>query len=184
MKLYTSHKTVEAARITGIIYGQQMDGPQVPFAIIQTEDDDEPTVEVGEQFVKRANPQIGSWLIRYRDGYLSVSPAEAFENGYSEREAGPDDSTKAQDDRIGGNTGGQTPSDPGSDVNTSPGTAVQSASTGRIQSPSRRPPNIPTPPGYTPPSQLGAGASDSSLTGEVDPTKPHEKDPQEDKDAH
>jgi hypothetical protein len=72
---YVSHKVVRAAKIvgitdTGVIMVDPFDGNNaVPF---------EPT-EPGMS--KRAN--VGDWAMLYPDGFKSISPAKAFEEGYS-----------------------------------------------------------------------------------------------------
>lgn len=40
-------------------------------------------VEVGADWIQKHKPQSGGYLVAYEDGYLSYSPAEAFEAGYS-----------------------------------------------------------------------------------------------------
>lgn len=41
------------------------------------------TVTVGEEYVRKHNPNVGGYYVRYEDGYESFSPAAAFEAGYS-----------------------------------------------------------------------------------------------------
>lgn len=36
-----------------------------------------------DDYIVRHNPQVGGYYVRYEDGYLSYSPAKAFEEGYS-----------------------------------------------------------------------------------------------------
>ena len=38
---------------------------------------------VFKSFIDKHNPEIGGYYVRYRDGYESFSPADAFEDGYS-----------------------------------------------------------------------------------------------------
>lgn len=75
MQRYRSHKLVDAGRIQGISYNaagepysMQVGGRQydVPNDIL----------------IRAPNLGIGDYLVRYEDGYLSVSPAAAFEAGY------------------------------------------------------------------------------------------------------
>ncbi len=40
-------------------------------------------VRVGQSFVARGWPVKGAYLVQYDDGYLSWSPAQAFEDGYT-----------------------------------------------------------------------------------------------------
>lgn len=83
MKKYQSHKVVEAALITAI--------EQTPAEIVVPPNGSwEIIVEGGEQFrvdhdtfCKRGF-QVGGYLVLYKDGYVSYSPAAAFENGNAE----------------------------------------------------------------------------------------------------
>lgn len=71
---YRSHKVVEAAPIEflteGMVHvkvGETIHGVAVP-----------------EDFYGRGTPQLGDYIVRYQpDGYLSWSPREAFEDGYT-----------------------------------------------------------------------------------------------------
>ena len=38
---------------------------------------------VFKSFIDKHNPEVGGYYVRYRDGYESFSPADAFEDGYS-----------------------------------------------------------------------------------------------------
>lgn len=40
------------------------------------------SVTVSEDYVKKHQPKVGGYYVRYEDGYESFSPAEAFEGGY------------------------------------------------------------------------------------------------------
>lgn len=40
-------------------------------------------ITVGEEFFGRHNPNPGDYLVTYEDGYRSISPAKAFEDGYT-----------------------------------------------------------------------------------------------------
>jgi hypothetical protein len=44
--------------------------------------DDGSLVTVAEDFFAKHNPQVGGYLVIYADGYMSFSPAKAFEDGY------------------------------------------------------------------------------------------------------
>lgn len=41
------------------------------------------TQEVDKTFMQRHRPQIGGYLVVYKDGYRSFSPCKAFEEGYT-----------------------------------------------------------------------------------------------------
>ena len=40
-------------------------------------------VRVDVAFVRKHEPTVGTYYVVYQDGYASISPAEAFESGYS-----------------------------------------------------------------------------------------------------
>jgi hypothetical protein len=73
MMRWKSHKTVEAGKIqrvhakTDYVDLIEVGGKQY---------------EVEPSFTARGTPEIGDYLVRYEDGYLSWSPAKAFEEGY------------------------------------------------------------------------------------------------------
>lgn len=79
MKKYRSHKVVEAAVIRS--YNASTD----PSIVV---DDATPgtgfeAVSVPGDFFSRGRPEVGDYLVRYADGYLSWSPKKAFEEGYT-----------------------------------------------------------------------------------------------------
>ena len=39
-------------------------------------------IEVDDAWVIKHNPQLGGYIVLYKDGYISYSPAKAFEEGY------------------------------------------------------------------------------------------------------
>lgn len=78
MRNYQCHKQVEAGKIVKIINPQSG-----PFAAVIT-DTDGSEVKVEQLFLDQHKPEIGGYLVRYPNGYLSYSPAEPFESGYSE----------------------------------------------------------------------------------------------------
>lgn len=41
------------------------------------------SLPVSPEFMKKHEPKIGNYLVIYKDGYVSVSPEEAFNDGYS-----------------------------------------------------------------------------------------------------
>lgn len=78
MQRYQCHKQVEAGKIIKLIYPENK-----PYAaLITLEDSSE--VQVEQAFLDKHNPEPGCYLVRYQDGYLSCSPAQAFEEGYSQ----------------------------------------------------------------------------------------------------
>ena len=79
LPLFRCHKTVGAAKIESVY----LDGCQVTVrdavGFMRT--------VVSVDIFARATPRVGDYLVRYTDGYLSVSPAGVFEDGYTlERE--------------------------------------------------------------------------------------------------
>lgn len=71
MQVYTCHKRVHASKIT-----------YISPTCIQLVLDDGSLVTVAEDFFAKHNPQVGGYLVIYADGYMSFSPAKAFEDGY------------------------------------------------------------------------------------------------------
>ena len=69
---YKCHKVVRAAKIADIenVTVLKLEGVErgrcVSFA-----------------WLEKHNPQVGGYLVFYADGYVSYSPAKAFEEGYS-----------------------------------------------------------------------------------------------------
>lgn len=78
---YQSHKKVHAAKIIAI----------EPTAEPGSEDNGDRILQLDanvsywalRQFMERHKPQVGGYLVYYEDGYLSYSPAEPFESGYT-----------------------------------------------------------------------------------------------------
>lgn len=74
MKRYQCHKVVQATKIRAIgtinakIYGEE------PHE----------EISVTHEWIEKHDPQVGGYLVIYQDGYLSYSPAKAFEEGYKE----------------------------------------------------------------------------------------------------
>lgn len=75
MKQYVCHKVVEAGKIAGI-------EPDVNTVDLHLSDNTFTRVTL--PWFQQHNPVIGGYLVRYKDGYLSYSPAVAFEEGYTE----------------------------------------------------------------------------------------------------
>ena len=75
---YTCHKIVQAFKIQKILSGFAIDN----YAIIP-EDATIPEEEVDREWFVKFRPVPGGYLVLYEDGYMSFSPAEAFEKGYT-----------------------------------------------------------------------------------------------------
>lgn len=79
---YESHKIVQAARIVTLV--PDGDGNCVGVMV-------DPGTGVEEEFHPSIagmleNAEIGGWAMLYPDGYRSISPAKAFEEGYAPHE--------------------------------------------------------------------------------------------------
>jgi hypothetical protein len=74
---YKCHKIVQAARIKAV--RNNSDG-----ALLMLLNGDD--VRVDSEFRDKHRPFGGGYLVRYADGYLSFSPAAAFEGGYTQVE--------------------------------------------------------------------------------------------------
>lgn len=79
---YRSHKTVYAGEIVGI--PPSVDLPAGARAIL-VENAEGTHIEVicAREMFSRFVPSIGDYLVVYEDGYMSFSPAKAFEDGYA-----------------------------------------------------------------------------------------------------
>ena len=87
MPKYKSHKEVWALKIAEVKRdsdnaskeGRETDGS----AILVFEDSRYAPIKVLHEYVRKHNPQPGGYYVRYKDGYESWSPADAFESGYT-----------------------------------------------------------------------------------------------------
>lgn len=70
---YRCYKVVGAIRISKVEFGDT--GATVLG--------DGHAVEVDQAFLDKHGPKEGQYLVQYDDGYLSISPAQAFEMGYT-----------------------------------------------------------------------------------------------------
>ncbi len=74
---YISHKVVQALKIgNGITHN--VDGSET----LPIQDPGFDPVTVAKEVVSRYMPTAGDYLVIYEDGYRSISPAKAFEDGY------------------------------------------------------------------------------------------------------
>ena len=77
---YESHKIVQAAKIVG--FNVYPGGGSARSAAIVDPGSGETTFAPNEHvMLEKAN--VGDWAIIYEDGYASISPAKAFEDGYT-----------------------------------------------------------------------------------------------------
>ena len=75
--LYDCHKQVRAFKIGAIASYGEGKGWKISPA-----NHDLTPIAVTEAFYDRHQPQVGDMVVYYVDGYMSVSPAQAFEDGY------------------------------------------------------------------------------------------------------
>lgn len=85
LPLYKCHKRVRAVKIHSV----ERDESESYRWILFPDDPSIPMFEVPEQWVLRHTPIEGGYLVVYEDGYLSYSPAWAFENGYTRETTAP-----------------------------------------------------------------------------------------------
>ena len=78
MKTYQSHKQVKAAQIEKVF--PQNDENKHLVKVVGEEN----PIPVHSDVFSRYQPEKGDYLVQYEDGYLSVSPQKAFEEGYTE----------------------------------------------------------------------------------------------------
>lgn len=86
--VYESHKVVWAAKIVGVERNHA--GGQIVQKIWVRPDgaqhDNDPIEEFWPTVAEMAEKaEVGGWAILYPDGYRSVSPAKAFEEGYTRK---------------------------------------------------------------------------------------------------
>ena len=80
MQRYKSQKEVWAGKIQGVHMAG--DGDRVAERVTRIQVGGR-QYEVPADFSARGTPEIGDWLVQYDDGYISWSPAKAFEEGYT-----------------------------------------------------------------------------------------------------
>lgn len=74
---FKCHKIVRATKIRAV-------HDRDPVGIDRLEIDHSPElIELPDDWVSRHHPQVGGYLVVYVDGYMSYSPAKAFEEGYT-----------------------------------------------------------------------------------------------------
>jgi len=82
LKKYKCNKIVEGAEIIYIDYNAGMSKDKsTKYSNIVTIDG---TITVDNKYIEKHEPKVGGYYVRYKDGYQSFSPKEAFEEGYTE----------------------------------------------------------------------------------------------------
>lgn len=88
MPRYRCHKEVWALKIAAI----ELDRPPSAECILSEtgdgatltpEDTRYAKFKVTGEYLRKHNPHVGGYYVMYADGYLSFSPAKAFEDGYT-----------------------------------------------------------------------------------------------------
>ncbi len=86
---YSCHKTVKAARITGVQDFDDEHGAVLFLDLKAINGDGGVETKVSVEWVVKHSPGetsetlVGGYFVAYGDGYTSWSPAEAFEGGYA-----------------------------------------------------------------------------------------------------
>lgn len=78
---YLCHKTVQAMRIERIESGTE-EG-QNDWVLFGKDADGDVAIHAPHAWRVRFKPEVGGYVVRYEDGYVSYSPAKAFEAGYT-----------------------------------------------------------------------------------------------------
>lgn len=74
---YRSHKIVRAARITEFRANGIPDAPTLVLGEVGA------VVDLLPDWHAKHQPHVGGFYVVYEDGYMSFSPAKAFEEGYT-----------------------------------------------------------------------------------------------------
>ena len=84
---YECHKKVWALKIKDIIkdsdIAQKQNRETDGSALLAFEETDYMPIKVDYLYIRKHNPEIGGYYVVYEDGYISFSPAKAFESGYT-----------------------------------------------------------------------------------------------------
>lgn len=97
MPKYKCHKEVWAFKIKQIVPTVMIheDGAKEKGKIIIfPEEEGYQPFEVSKEFMEKHKPQVGGYYVKYKDGYESYSPADAFEEGYLKIEEEKSESNK------------------------------------------------------------------------------------------
>lgn len=82
MPKYRCHKEVHALKIKGIDFDADMGQEGAHIASIIPVEEGYGPVRINQAYLDKHKPQAGGYYVVYEGGYLSWSPAEAFESGY------------------------------------------------------------------------------------------------------
>lgn len=81
MQEYFCHKVVRAAKIEWISHSNEQQ--DIFFLGLTYPNSKRVKITVSAEFMKKHEPQPGGYIVHYQNGYLSYSPAQAFEQGYT-----------------------------------------------------------------------------------------------------
>lgn len=77
---YKCHKEVGAFKITGLApHPSQAIGMSITGGLVTALE----CRDVSQAFINKHNPKVGDYFVEYDGGYVSISPAKAFEEGYT-----------------------------------------------------------------------------------------------------
>jgi len=80
---YRCHKEVWALKIAKIELIPPGMTETHSKVLISPEDEDYAPFEVSWTYYNKHKPEVGTYWVKYADGYESVSPSDAFEEGYT-----------------------------------------------------------------------------------------------------
>lgn len=105
MQKYQSNKVIEAFLITNILNRR---------TVSPTLKGDNDQVIVDGAYMRKHNPLVGGYYVRYKSGYESWSPADEFEDGNTPIEDDEDGGQSTQEDQgVSGLDGGRdSPDEP------------------------------------------------------------------------
>lgn len=80
---YQCHKRVRAMKIADILIDPAKTDDDEDKITLTSMAPGIPGIEVDRDYLAKHQPQPGGYLVVYEGGYMSYSPAEAFESGYT-----------------------------------------------------------------------------------------------------
>jgi len=83
---YKCNKVVEGAKITDVNVYDSDANAELTLDV----NGEDVVINVSGVYIDRHQPRAGGYYVKYKDGYESFSPAEAFEEGYSPMADSPD----------------------------------------------------------------------------------------------
>jgi hypothetical protein len=83
MPQYQCHKTVWALKILRVDPDPTRQVVSEAARLLTFVEPGYAPIRVEEAYVRKHNPQAGGYYVLYEDGYVSFSPAQVFEAGYT-----------------------------------------------------------------------------------------------------